>query len=123
MTRWGLGKTSKPSLCFACKSRPAGLPGLPKSAYCGECQPPAEPDPRKEYERVKARAHKAVAKAVADGCLNRPDACELCGERHRIYGHHEDYSKPLDVDWLCAWCHRLIHPGPHQRYQEDVHEP
>jgi hypothetical protein len=40
--------------------------------------------------------------------LPEADACEECGEsfpRREIHGHHTDYSKPLDVTWLCIACH------------------
>ena len=26
-----------------------------------------------------------------------------------LHGHHEDYSQPLEVVWLCAPCHGLRH--------------
>ena len=34
--------------------------------------------------------------------------CEICGKT-RAQGHHEDYSKPLDVVWLCIRHHNDRH--------------
>lgn len=54
----------------------------------------------------KKRAHAAVAAAVKRGALSRPSCCEQCGlGSPRIEGHHPDYSKPLEVVWLCLDCH------------------
>jgi hypothetical protein len=50
-----------------------------------------------------------VAKAVAAGTLI-PQPCVHCGAR-RAHAHHEDYSRPLDVIWLCARCHAAHHRG------------
>lgn len=54
-----------------------------------------------------------VAKAIKDGVLVRPETCSRCGSKAKnswatgnIEAHHEDYSKPLDVIWLCKTCHR-----------------
>lgn len=64
----------------------------------------------------QARARKLVSAAIAAGTLTRPDACEQCGQaperdgRHPLDAHHVTYSRPLDVTWLCASCHRLAHP-------------
>lgn len=36
-------------------------------------------------------------------------ACEVCGEM-KTEAHHDDYTKPLAVRWLCATHHRRLHP-------------
>lgn len=52
-------------------------------------------------------AHTLVNLAVKSGQLLK-QPCERCGI-HKVHGHHEDYSKPLEVVWLCAACHKLRH--------------
>jgi len=49
--------------------------------------------------------------AVRSGKLIKPDVCQGCGENKRITAHHHDYSKPLDVIWLCYQCHADVHRG------------
>lgn len=56
----------------------------------------------------KARAHRAVSNAIRDGKLVRED-CEICGSEAEA--HHEDYSQPLDVRWMCFRHHREIAHG------------
>lgn len=64
----------------------------------------------KQSDPVKHRAHVAVENAVKDCRLFRPAVCESCGASGRaIQAHHHDYAKPLDVQWLCAPCHGLLH--------------
>lgn len=55
----------------------------------------------------KAAAHDAVRLAVAKGSLRRPFYCKRCGDPHRPFAHHDDYTKPLEVRWLCRRCHRI----------------
>lgn len=60
---------------------------------------------RKWPEKVNARA--AVQRAVNDGRLVR-QPCRDCGNP-KTQGHHPDYSKPLDVVWLCTTHHAEEH--------------
>lgn len=69
------------------------------------------PDKRREYDsqrdpvKVKARA-KARYAVRAGKLLKKP--CEICGDL-KVQAHHEDYSKPLEVVWLCNTCHKSKH--------------
>lgn len=53
--------------------------------------------------------YKAVERAVYKGELIRSEKCEICNEICYTQGHHNDYTKPLDVVWLCASCHVFLH--------------
>lgn len=57
-------------------------------------------------DRMKAR--NAVSNAVRDGRLHKKP-CAFCGSADQLEAHHHDYSKPLDVTWLCKPCHRRFH--------------
>jgi hypothetical protein len=57
----------------------------------------------------KVYCHDAVYKALKKGILKKPDLCSKCGLKKTIHAHHKDYSKPLDVVWLCNSCHAKIH--------------
>lgn len=68
-----------------------------------------------EYQRTrrirspdKYKANSAVGNAVRDGRLIKKP-CEVCGTEEKVEAHHEDYSKPLDVMWLCFKHHRERH--------------
>lgn len=50
------------------------------------------------------RARWAVNNAVRDGRLKK-GPCEKCGTTIKVDGHHDDYSKILEVRWLCHTCH------------------
>lgn len=53
------------------------------------------------------RSSKAVDAAIKRGDLVRPTSCEGCGTSGgKIEGAHYDYSRPLDLRWLCVSCHR-----------------
>ena len=54
------------------------------------------------------RAQNAVNNAIRDGKIEK-GPCEICGTTAHVHGHHKDYSRPLDVTWLCARCHHRLH--------------
>jgi hypothetical protein len=55
----------------------------------------------------KRDAHTKLNNAIRNGVVLRPDTCQ-CGNPSPE-GHHEDYSKPLMVVWLCRSCHQRLH--------------
>lgn len=58
----------------------------------------------------KVAAHKAVAGALKGGRLKNPGICFDCNHQTTyLDAHHTDYTKPLDVVWLCIKCHRKRH--------------
>lgn len=59
--------------------------------------------------RPKFLARSKLAYQVRNGLIVRPDKCESCGITCKVQAHHEDYSRPYDVKWLCFVCHRKQH--------------
>lgn len=65
-----------------------------------------------EYERqeggdqaTRTRARDQLRAAVRRGAVTKPTTCTNCGKGGQLDGHHTDYSKPLEVEWLCRSCH------------------
>lgn len=74
---------------------------------------------RKEWikkNEVKRAAHVLVGHAIKAGKLI-PEKCEVCGKK-KVDAHHDDYTKPLDVRWLC----RKHHIEHHKKEREKVRE-
>jgi hypothetical protein len=57
----------------------------------------------------KSRARDILTQAVGRGKLTRPNVCSKCNVQCIPQGHHPDYSKPLEVIWLCVDCHTEVH--------------
>lgn len=53
-----------------------------------------------------------IMNALAYGKIIRPDHCSVCNKICVPEGHHPDYSKPLEVVWVCKDCHTAIHWCP-----------
>lgn len=61
-------------------------------------------------ETPKQKAYRIFHQACRDGLISPPTACEKCGDSgQKLGGHHEDYAKPLEVNWLCPRCHHNRH--------------
>lgn len=58
---------------------------------------------QKHKDRVRTIARSAYLRGEI---VKRP--CEACGDKDSQM-HHADYSKPLDVEWLCRPCHLQVH--------------
>lgn len=52
-------------------------------------------------------AHNAVARALKNGTLIKQSCC-MC-QSIMVVAHHDDYSKPLEVMWLCSIHHKSRH--------------
>ncbi len=57
----------------------------------------------KSRHPLKAKAHKTVENHLKAGTLQR-GPCEQCGVE-KAEAHHDDYSQPLKVRWLCRKHH------------------
>lgn len=57
----------------------------------------------------KYKARYTLRNAIVDGKVLKPKTCSLCNSAKRIQAHHHDYSKPLDVVWLCYTHHKELH--------------
>ncbi len=63
----------------------------------------------KKYKQ-KNQARWKLRDMVRRGKIEPPVDCQNCKQKQkRIEAHHTDYSKPLDVLWLCVSCHKKEH--------------
>jgi len=62
---------------------------------------------RDPLAKMKQDARMAVRVAIRSGKLKRKP-CRVCGSGD-TEAHHNDYTKPLKVEWLCTIHHRQHH--------------
>jgi len=78
--------------------------------YCKyECKVKAQSTGKKtfrETNRIARNAQSLLGYHVRQGNITKPSTCERCGaDDKKIEGSHDDYSKVLEVEWLCKSCH------------------
>lgn len=69
---------------------------------------------RAEHAPTDEQRRRGIARSYAHvyvkrGVLKR-QPCERCGAEPAQM-HHADYSKPLEVTWVCRPCHLSLHRG------------
>lgn len=115
------GKEGFQQRCKVCSIKAAKKRYDEKRAEIAEYEQKRFKDPARkakvaEYQRrrrarypEKNRARQKVAYAIRTGKLARKP-CERCGNP-KAQTHHADYSRPLEVTWLCFACHRECEHG------------
>lgn len=84
--------------CGGTFSAPMGR--LSTKRYCSApCRKRFHDQRRREYRAARRRGELVAA-----------TECERCGSSENIQGHHADYDRQLEVEWLCQRCHVLEHP-------------
>ena len=61
------------------------------------------------------RAHQQFGVAKRNGRIV-PQPCEICGADGE--SHHDDYTKPLEVRWLCRSHHKMRHSKRGMSYDD-----
>lgn len=68
-------------------------------------------DRKKQIGAGRYRVYHKVLTALRNGSLQKMP-CEKCG-KEKTQAHHDDYSKPLDIRWLCSKHHSEHHRRQH----------
>ena len=62
-------------------------------------------------------AHQLISNAIKNGKLIKQNYCSECNSTLKIEAHHDDYTKPMDIRWLCELCHIRWH-----RHNKPIYE-
>lgn len=74
-----------------------------KRIWAREHQRPYKYEPYNEVRSASRKVHYALKTGELEWW-----PCEVCGS-YDVRAHHEDYSKPLEVRWLCPLHHKELH--------------
>lgn len=89
-----------------------GQPAANGAGYCNPCKATYMRAWRKANPMTPEQAVKDNARSYANVYRRRgaltPEPCEDCGNPEVVM-HHDDYSKPLQVNWLCQEHHEALH--------------
>lgn len=90
----------------------------PNQRWCLECHAKNMREARpKHSELTKEQRLRANCRSYANVYKNRgkliQQPCNFC-DNPESQMHHEDYTKPLEVIWLCRDCHLELHNEEYQ---------
>lgn len=60
-------------------------------------------------KKMKCLAGSLLNYGIRIGFVEKSSICTICKKEGEIEGHHPDYSKPLEVVWVCVECHSKFH--------------
>ena len=88
-------------------SCPCGEQARPNQRNCLDCHSASMRKHRKLHPLTPEQRQKDNCRSYALVYLKRGkiqrEPCKVCGEKAEM--HHEDYSQPLLIDWLCRKHH------------------
>jgi hypothetical protein len=102
-------------VCYSCKwARTRSNPTLLEAVRARTRRRNARIDPTRHKRPTPPIPEHKIARdriqaAIRWGKVERPTACSDCGVACKPHAHHEDYSRPFDVVWLCRGCHGKRH--------------
>lgn len=111
-------KTGTANTCKECRSKQSAVwrrRNRPRHSQNGKKYLIAHPEVRRNalvsWHRknpLAKAAHMIVRIALDAGILIKALRCQRCPTEGPLHAHHEDYRRPLDVEWLCALCHGKV---------------
>lgn len=70
-------------------------------------------------EEMKLRVRRETTRALRQRIIMYKWKCENgCKSKREAQAHHDDYTKPLEIRWLCAKCHGVLHAELRKSYQD-----
>ena len=108
--------TMRCSMCCAEHNRYRDRNHQRPASYCAECHAKYMRETRPKYSQLTAeQKRKANARAYANvyqrrGIIKRAE-CIVFGCGTTAEKHHEDYSLPLQISWMCRAHHLAVHAG------------
>lgn len=101
-----------PGICAKCGAQHARVDAGRWQAYCRACANAAAAEWKRDNPLTGEAREKSNARSYANVYQRRgkllPQPCEDCGSED-VEKHHDDYSKPLAVVYLCRACHLNRH--------------